>query len=166
MTTTPSDLAPLRKWVRVPQPPTEAFRLFTAELGAWWPLATHSVGEDRSLRVVLEPVVGGHIVETYGVDGELREAVWGTVLAWEPPSLVRFTWHPGTPEPEATQVEVRFTPAGGGTAVELVHSGWDRRPDGGTARAGYGPGWELVLGRFASLAAGDGEGEHRVDPGS
>jgi uncharacterized protein YndB with AHSA1/START domain len=163
MTTTPADLAPLHKSVRVPQQPAEAFRLFTAELGAWWPLATHSVGGDRALGVELEPAVGGRIVETYGA-GDPQEAVWGTVLAWEPPSLVRFTWHPGTPVAEATEVEVRFTAVDEGTLVELVHQGWDRRPQGAELRARYGPGWELVLGCLASAAARDGE--HRTGASS
>jgi hypothetical protein len=37
--------------------------------------------------------------------------------------------------------------------VRLVHSGWERRPDGASAREGYDSGWEPVIGRFAETAA-------------
>ena len=148
MTTATSSL---RKTARVRLAPADAFRLFTADMGAWWPLETHSVGRDQAVSVECEPRVGGHISETLR-NGD--HSVWGTIVVWEPASRVRFTWHPGSPESEATDVDVRFHADGDGTLVELVHTGWDRRPDGDTARANYESGWELVLGRYAS--AGDG----------
>ena len=47
-----------------------------------------------------------------------------------------------------------FTQDGpGSTVVPLVHSGWDRRPDGTPAREGYGSGWEPVIASFAGTAA-------------
>ncbi|MFE7408458.1 SRPBCC domain-containing protein [Isoptericola sp. NPDC057559] len=139
----------LRRSVTVTPGPEDAFRLFTAGLGEWWPLATHSVGREGSRGVVLEPGVGGRLVETLPDGGA---AVWGTVTAWDPPRRVAFTWHPGTPEAEATQVEVTFRPDGSGTVVELAHSGWARRADGDRARVSYGSGWRLVLGAFAERA--------------
>ena len=48
-----------------------------------------------------------------------------------------------------------FTQDGpGSTVVELIHSGWERRPDGASAREGYNSGWEPVIGRFVEVAAG------------
>ena len=47
---------------------------------------------------------------------------------------------------------MRFSAVAGGTEVELVHTGWDRRPDGPEARASYEGGWEYVLGFFAAAA--------------
>lgn len=148
MTTQTSDL---RKRAFVKQTPAAAFELFTARMADWWPLDTHSVGLRASHTVTFEPGVGGRIVETTA-DGDT--AVWGTVLAWEPPALVRFTWHPGTPAETATEVEVTFAEAPDGTTVELVHSGWDRRPDGHDARENYDSGWDLVFGRFATHGSG------------
>ena len=100
--------------------------------------------------MVFEPGPGGRIVETMA-NGDT--AVWGTVTGWEPPARVRFTWHPGTPEDEATEVEVTFTAVPGGTEVELVHTGWDHRPDGPDARVAYDTGWDRVVGRYATTAA-------------
>lgn len=136
-------IADLHKTVTVPAAPDRAFELFTRNIHEWWPLPTHSVGEDLAVGVVFGEGAGGLIVETLA-DGTM--AVWGTVTRWEPPYRVTFTWHPGNPETEAGSVEVTFTAtSSGGTVVDLVHSGWNRRPDGARARTNYDTGWDLVL---------------------
>ena len=140
-------LAPLVKKVVVPVGAERAFEVFTAEMSAWWPLPSHSVGDDQAREVRLEGAVGGRIVE-YGDDGEI--ATWGTVSDWDPPKSVSFTWHPGSDPQQAGQVTVTFTPVGDDTEVELVHSGWERRPDGIRARTGYDTGWDYVLGRYVT----------------
>jgi hypothetical protein len=43
----------------------EAFRVFTAEIGAWWPVAAHSVEPDKVETVVLEGRVGGRLYERW-----------------------------------------------------------------------------------------------------
>jgi uncharacterized protein YndB with AHSA1/START domain len=140
---------PVRKSVTVPAAPQRAFDLFTAHMHEWWP--THSVGEADAVSVAFGAGAGAAIVETLA-DG--TTSVWGTVTHWEPPDRVAFTWHPGTAETEATRVEVTFTPSGpGATLVRLIHSGWERRPDGASARENYDSGWEPVVGCFAEAAA-------------
>lgn len=148
--TTP-DTGPLTKTAKVGLAPTEAFDLFTARMGAWWPLATHSVGLDKAIDVVVEPGVGGTVVETIS-DGST--SIWGTIEVWDPPNILRFTWHPGTSPEEATLVEVRFHETELGTTVELIHTGWDSRPDGAGARAQYDPGWNFVFGLYAEKGGG------------
>jgi uncharacterized protein YndB with AHSA1/START domain len=141
-------LAPLVKTVVIPLEPARAFELFTAKFGTWWPLATHSVGQADAVSVTFPGEVGGSIVET-GRDGSTSS--WGTVVEWDPPELVRFSWHAGQAEDTAGEVEVQFDSAGdAGTVVTLTHSGWERRPDGAAARRGYDSGWDPV---FESLAA-------------
>jgi hypothetical protein len=149
MTIDSAALAPLTKTVEVPCSVERAFELFTGRLGEWWPLKTHSVGQEAAQTVEMQPRVGGQIVETID-DG--RTSVWGTLSAWDPPRGVRFSWHPGQPPEEATDVEVTFEVAGAGTRVTLVHSGWGNRPDGSRARPDYDTGWDSVLGRFTGLA--------------
>jgi len=141
-------LAPLVKRVVVPVGVERAFEVFTAEMSAWWPLPSHSVGEDTAREVRFEGAVGGRIVE-YGDDGEL--ASWGTVSDWDPPKSVSFTWHPGSDPQQAGHVTVTFTPVVGGAEVALVHSGWERRPDGARARTGYDTGWDYVLGHYVTF---------------
>lgn len=138
-------LAPIVKTVVVSAAPDWAFRAFTDEMSVWWPLDTHSVGAEAAREVRFEGAVGGKIVE-YGEDGPI--ATWGTVSDWDPPSLVSFTWHPGSDPTQATQVTVRFSKVDDGTEVELTHTGWERRPDGARARKGYDRGWDVVLARF------------------
>ena len=140
-------LAPLVKKVVVPVGVERAFVVFTAEMSAWWPLPSHSVGQDTAREVRLEGTVGGRIVE-YGNNGEI--ATWGTVSDWDPPKSVSFTWHPDSDPQQAGHVTVTFTPVGDDTEVELVHSGWERRPDGVRARTGYDTGWDYVLGRYVT----------------
>ena len=150
----PGDLIsvePIRKTVTVPTAPQRAFELFTAHIQEWWPLRTHSVGEENAVGIAFGEGVGATIIETLA---DRTTSVWGTITGWEPPHRVAFTWHAGTPEAEATRIEVTFTQDGpGSTVVELVHSGWERRPDGASAREGYNSGWEPVIGRFAETAA-------------
>jgi Activator of Hsp90 ATPase homolog 1-like protein len=144
-------LAPLRKTVVVPVGQSHAFELFTARIGQWWPLATHSVGLDDAVLVSFPSEVGGSIVETMR-DG--RTSVWGAVTAWDPPVGISFTWHPGQPESWAGDIEVRFIPdSSGGTLVELTHSGWERRSDGAAARLGYDSGWDVVVGAYGARAS-------------
>jgi len=146
-----SSIEAVRKSVTVPATPDRAFELFTAGFGTWWPLATHSVGTDKAAGVSFGAGVGGMIVETLA-DG--TTSAWGTVISWVPPDRVSFSWHAGTPEAEAGLFEVTFTPSGAGsTLVELVHTGWENRPDGAAARAGYQTGWDPVIDRYARAAA-------------
>ena len=144
-------IEPVRKSVTVPAALQRAFELFTAHIQEWWPLRTHSVGIEDAVGIAFGEGVGAAIVETLA-DG--TTSVWGTITHWEPPHRVAFTWHPGTPEAEATRVEVTFTQDGPtSTAVRLVHSGWELRPDGASAREGYNSGWEPVIGSFVDTAA-------------
>jgi uncharacterized protein YndB with AHSA1/START domain len=143
--------APVSKSVTVPAAPQRAFELFTAHLNEWWPLATHSVGAEDAVSVTFGEGAGAPIVETMA-DG--TTSVWGTVTDWEPPHRVAFTWHAGTAETEATRVEVTFTQSGpGSTVVRLVHSGWESRPDGASARENYDSGWDPVVRCFGEAAA-------------
>jgi hypothetical protein len=75
-TTDQANIAPVRKSLTVPLSPEKAFRLFTAEIASWWPLANHSVGQDKAETVIMEGRVGGRFFERAG-DGNM--ALWGTV---------------------------------------------------------------------------------------
>ena len=136
----------------------EAFRVFTAEIGAWWPVAGHSVEPDRVETVVLEAGVGGRLYERWHDGGQ---ADWGRVLAWEPPARLLLSWSPNPDRPAPTEVEVRFVAVEPDrTRVELEHRGWERLGDQGPRpRTSYERGWPGVLEAFAGAAtAGAGAG--------
>jgi uncharacterized protein YndB with AHSA1/START domain len=137
-------IAPVRCEVVVAAEPERAFTLFTERIADWWPMATHSVF-GAAAEVAFE---GDVLVERSGG----QEAPWGRVLTWEPPHLLRLTWHPGHPEAEATDLTVRFHAHEGGTRVELVHTGWERHVRGAEAAIGYTRGWPVVLGAYAAAA--------------
>jgi hypothetical protein len=147
MTESPKVFSPLKKTVTVPWPQERAFARFTAELGSWWPLRSHSVGGARAVRCVFEERVGGEIYEELA-DGTRH--VWGTVTLWDPPARTVFTWHPGREPDTAQNVELRFLPEGRGTRLELTHTGWERLGAlARKARRGYPLGWTYVLNLWA-----------------
>jgi hypothetical protein len=139
-------LPPIIKQVEVACTPARAFALFTAEIHAWWPLASHSMFEGEAECVSIEPRVGGRVFER-ARDG--REYDWGTVLAWSAPEFVRFTWRVGKAANSQQEVEVRFEPCAKGTRVVLTHSGFELAEQ----RKNYDSGWGFVLGTFVAGAA-------------
>lgn len=140
---TPNPLPPIKRSVQVSWDQATAFAKFTADFAQWWPSHTHSVGGSRVAKVVFEPRVDGLIYEQH-VDG--RRFLWGTIIAWQPPSRVVFTWHPSR-EPETAQdVEIVFATESTGTRVTLTASGWERWGEGAKgAHRGYDMGWAHIL---------------------
>ena len=148
---TQTTIEPVRRSVGVDLPVADAFRLFTEEIGSWWPTESHAIAAGRVKEVVWEPRAGG---EVYEVAEDGGRAHWADILAWEPPHRFVLAWKVN-PEVPATEVEVRFSAYedGAGTRVELEHRGWERLGElGEEARAGYDTGWETVLGCYVAGA--------------
>lgn len=136
-------LDPVRKSVVVARSPAEAFEIFTARIGTWWPVSRFSIHGERTASCTIEPRVGGRVYET-SVDGEVGP--WGTVLAWEPPHRLVLEWYPGNEPATPTEVEVRFTAVPDGTLVELEHRNWIKLGTrGAEARGNYQGGWAYVF---------------------
>ena len=62
MSTQPYDSS-IRKTIVVAAPLEDAFRVFTEQIGSWWPLRRYSVGEDRAETAVVERKEGGRVYE-------------------------------------------------------------------------------------------------------
>ena len=113
-----------------------AFETFTQRLGEFKPREHNLLGSPIA-STVLEPRVGGHIIDT-GEDGS--ECRWARVLAFEPPDRLVFSWDIGPTwqledAEHSSEVELRFIPEGAAhTRVELEHRHLDR----------HGPGWPAV----------------------
>jgi uncharacterized protein YndB with AHSA1/START domain len=119
----------VRKAIVVPATPEHAFKVFTEQLGMWWP-REYSIGTVDMADFVVEPMAGGRWYEV-GVDGS--ECDTGRVTAYEPPDRIVLAWHLNgnwqfDPDPDhASEVEVRFIPDGEGrTRVELEHRHFER----------------------------------------
>ena len=153
-----SSPAPVVRAAHVRRTPEEAFAVFTEEIGAWWPLATHGLfGSQGSLGFT-----GGVLVER-SLAGD--EAVWAEVSTWEPPRRLVLQWHPGRADVEASEVEVLFAGDQHGTRVEVVHRGWERfGVDAERRRAAYaGPNaWGFVLDHYADLGDVHADREQRT----
>jgi uncharacterized protein YndB with AHSA1/START domain/uncharacterized protein YciI len=138
------NIAPVTRSVQVAAPVETAFALFTSHIGSWWPLGSgHSVFGKEAV-VAFE---GDVLVERHRSD----MAVWGEVLSWEPPHRLRLNWHPGSEIDRATELEVTFTPADGGTVVTLVHTGWENTAAPEEMARNYDKGWAYVLGWYDSM---------------
>jgi len=114
----------VRKTIFVKATPQRAFDVFTKEMTSWWPLASHHVGKVDAKGIVIEPRVGGGVIEV-GIDEST--CTWGHVLEWAPPRRFAFSWELDATfkiDPTInTRVEVTFTVDNDGTRVELVHRG-------------------------------------------
>ena len=134
---------PVRKTIEVGCAPEQAFDVFSARFASWWPLATHSIGQEQALTCGIEPRVGG---EVYEVNRDGTRCKWGQVLVWDPPRRLTLYWHPGMEERVGQEVEVTFTPTAIGTRVDLEHRNWAQLGDAaGPSRDGYNQGWETVF---------------------
>ncbi len=121
-----------RVMVVVAAEPAVAFDVFVHEIDQWWRqgLKYRVAGQRRGV-VHLEGKVGGRLFETFETEGAQTIAQTGTVLAYEPPRLLRLEWRNQNFAPhERTIVSVEFAPTRSGTRVTLTHSGWSTlRPD-------------------------------------
>jgi uncharacterized protein YndB with AHSA1/START domain len=106
---------------------------------------------------LLEPSPGGAFeVDINGVP------VRGRYLEVEPPHRLLISWgHAGSDRlpPGASTVEVRLSPAGGGTRVEIEHR--DLPQD---MRDAFGRGWPHYVARLAVAAAGGDPGPDPLAP--
>jgi uncharacterized protein YndB with AHSA1/START domain len=151
-------IEPIHATVAVRRTPEDAFRVFTQEMGSWWPLQAFSMAEDTEAEVKAESVVfeereGGRVYEVMS-DG--TEGTWATILAWEPPRRLVLAWKPNLTDNPPTELELTFTAEGDSTRVDLEHRGWERLGAmAEEARAGYGENWNGVLALFAGAAEPD-----------
>jgi hypothetical protein len=53
------DLNSVRKVLSVKASPAIAWRVFTEQMGTWWPLAHYKIGKANAVDAVIEPHVGG-----------------------------------------------------------------------------------------------------------
>ena len=152
--------AVVRRQVVVDAPIEKAFAVFTERFGDFKP-KEHNMLAVPITETVFEPRVGGNIYDR-GEDGS--ECRWATVLAYEPPNRVAFSWDIGptwqveSERENVSEVEVRFTAESPErTRVDLEHRDIDRHGPGWESVAGgvdAPDGWTLYLDRYAVLFEG------------
>jgi hypothetical protein len=86
MTIAQFPVPPIVKNVTVRAAPARAFALFADDLARGWPLSrVHTVPDPAGIARSSRRLVGGS-----SADG--RETAWGTVLAYDPPHRLAFSW--------------------------------------------------------------------------
>lgn len=130
-------MAAVRRTLCIGVPIEHAFRMLTEKMGTWWP-ASHHIGQVPFAEIVVEPRAGGRWMER-GRNGE--ECQWGTVLVWDPPKRVVFSWQLQADwkfSPDMARAsEVAFTFFAEGpelTRMEFEHRHIER----------HGKGWENI----------------------
>jgi len=105
--------------------PSEAFRMFTEEVDAWWLHGPRfRAGGERKSSMRFEPGLGGRLLEEYR-DAEGGNFELGRITVWEPGRRLVFEMRgrdfgPG----QWTEVEIVFSAEGAATRVSLEHRGW------------------------------------------
>jgi len=138
----------IQKAAVVAASPEKAFEVFTEGMATWWPIETHSVqAMDKDAgppeAIVFETGPNGRVYERM-TNGE--EAHWANVTAWEPPHRLVLEWKVNPDAIAPTEIEVRFTPEGDGTRVDLEHRGFEALgEDAEKAHADYSGGWPTVF---------------------
>lgn len=151
-----SALTSVSRSITVAATPEDSFRVFTEEIGSWWPPHYHLIPGYSATH--LEPRAGGRIFDTSDAGDE---STWGRVIAWEPPRVFAFRWHIrpdwGLPDDDtpASRVTVTFTAIEDGrTRVDLVHDELDQHGDGWErifAGLDSSNGWSMILDGYAKL---------------
>ena len=153
----PATATSVRNEVVVNTPVDRAFAVFTEQMDRIKPREHNMLGVDIE-ETVFEPRPGGRIYDR-GTDGS--ECEWATVLAYDPPHRVVFSWNispywqiEADPD-KRSEVEVRFIAEDDQrTRVELEHRHLDRHGEGweGVRDGVASPdGWGLYLRRYAEL---------------
>ena len=143
-------MKPLELRFSVACPPERAFALWATETSRWWPRG-HSVSGDPGLVVTFEPRAGGRIFERTPAGDEHD---WGEVLVWEPPRRLAYLWHLRFDRTDATEVEITFEEHAAGTAVTIVHRGWERLgANGPERRERNARGWAGLVPHFERACA-------------
>ena len=156
-----ADANSVRKVIQVDAPQETSWKVFTSQMGTWWPLAHYKIGKAKAVDAVLEPKVGGRWYER-GEDGSTCQ--WGSVLSWEPCSRLVLSWDITADwqyDPTLkTEIEVRFVVENAErTRVELEHRRLDRfgaRRDEMRRIFDTEGDWGQLLAGFAQVAAAGG----------
>jgi uncharacterized protein YndB with AHSA1/START domain len=151
----------VRKVLLVAASQETSWRVFTSQMGTWWPLAHYKIGKAKAVDAIVEPRAGGRWYER-GEDGSTCE--WGSVLSWEPSSRLVLSWDITADwqyDPTLkTEIEVRFiVESAERTRVELEHRRLDRygaRRDEMRRIFDTEGDWGRLLAGFAQVAAAGG----------
>jgi uncharacterized protein YndB with AHSA1/START domain len=139
----------ITKSVLLPLAQAEAFKLFTEQISAWWPVDCRHTSDPAS---TLHLVTDGRFYER-ARDG--REVDLGRVVEWHDGQRIVLDFYMATGPAHPTKAEITFTPEANGTRVTVSHTPKPESNDLWTDRAPrYERSWEIVLAALHHAASG------------
>ena len=124
--------------------PERVWQALTSDIASWWKPA-YLRDAERTRGMVIEPQVGGRLMEAWGDQG--AGYLIGHVVEWLPPQRFACTWMEKDWAGVVTFVSIELSPDGQSTRVRLLHEGFERLADGANQRAGFAQGWGDLLTR-------------------
>jgi uncharacterized protein YndB with AHSA1/START domain len=122
--------------------PASAFRIFTAEVDAWWKRGPRYRIPDGAMRFDSGRLLCG-------------DQAIARVLAWEPGARLLLEWSGPMFEPgELTEIEIQFQAVGDGTRVTIDHRRWLRPKGAAEFRTVIGLWWGALLPGFSRHCRG------------
>jgi uncharacterized protein YndB with AHSA1/START domain len=134
------------KIVELPVSQERAWRAWTEDIDRWWAGPYYNDAR-RVTGLRFETFVGGRFLEEWGTDG--RGFLIGHVVEWFPPHRLAYTWTESRWRGVATLVGLDFESLGPErTRLHLVHTGFERLPEGERMQQGYAGGHEELMQRL------------------
>lgn len=101
--------------------------------------------------------MGGQFEERWHDADGRAVRTYGRVTEVIPQRLLRLTWQDES-WPEATDVEIRLDVVDAGTSVAVVHTGWERLPNGAGLAGEHRSGWRQHLQNLREFVEEQGSG--------
>src|SRR5262245_49103922 len=121
----------VERTIAIAAPPERVWQALTGEIACWWgPEYLRDASRTRGM--VIEPQVGGRLMESWGDHG--AGYLIGHVVEWLPPQHLACTWMEKAWSGISTFVSIELSPDGQQTQVRLIHEGFERLPDGANQR--------------------------------
>jgi uncharacterized protein YndB with AHSA1/START domain len=139
--------------IEIGAPPETVFDALTnpAELAAWW--GAEGLYRTHDWRIDLRPGGEWNCLATQAGNGTVM-TVRGTYLEVDRPRALAYTWMPSwEKELPATEVRCTLSAVGGGTLVQVEHSGFAGYPK---SQEGHVMGWKRVFEWLAEYCGGKG----------
>lgn len=128
--------------------PERVWKAWVEDMNQWW-IQPYYNDEVRATGHHIEPRLGGRYTEDWGDEG--RGFLIGTILEWDPPSLLAHTWTERDWGGANTLVRLELKAEGrSGTLLTFMHDGFEHVPDGEHQRGEHEHGWGDLINHFKS----------------
>ncbi len=141
----------IQQEVRIAAPKEKVWKALTEEVGAWWAFHT----EEFETEIMLDARIGGHMLESFGDEGE--GFIWGTITYLRRNEKLRLRGSLGSKFNAHSQYTYTLSEDDAGmTTLALEHLALGH--DDPATRERYVEGWQVLLGRNLKAWVEEGRG--------